>query len=584
MLLAFWRLSHPDVASFLDDSDDIIRSEAARAILEAPIPAALPVLAARLKDPKSPEGLLKMALRANAELKSPEAGATLLAFAGRRDAPETLRLEALIGLRAAKPPTPSSVEGPAAPDTERQVAALLEDPSFTVRKETLRLVADLGLASLAPQILALFTDPFRGEPIHLGEIRYAYYEGDWERLPDFKKLKPLASDGARGFDLTVAGRGDKFGFVFESPLEVAVPGRYTFTLRSDDGSRLLIDGKVVVENDGVHGPQEEKTGAVDLTAGRHELGVHYFERDGAQSLEIGYLRPDGGRRIFAWDRPTAFRIEALRTLELLKAPQLREAVPTAIADEDVAMQIEGIRILFATRADEAMGELDRLLKEAPVPVQQVVVRALGKMERHEADESILSLLDRLIAGKVPPALRQDVVAAAEVKKHPGIAEKLAAYRAAKPADDPLSPWIELTAGGDSAAGRTVFFELGTADCKKCHKIGRDGGDVGPDLSQVGARLPAEMLLDSILFPNHVIADGFRQEVIQTDDERFVTGRVESETPDAVTLVTAEGKRETVGKKRIAARKPSDSAMPADYVKKLKPEEIRNLVAFLSGLR
>jgi hexosaminidase len=60
---------------------------------------------------------------------------------------------------------------------------------------------------------------------------------------------------------------------------------YTFHLTSDDGSELVIDGQVVVDNDGYHGLQEE-AGMVALEAGFHPITVRYFQARGGKALSL----------------------------------------------------------------------------------------------------------------------------------------------------------------------------------------------------------------------------------------------------------------------------------------------------------
>ena len=52
--------------------------------------------------------------------------------------------------------------------------------------------------------------------------------------------------------------GENFGVVFEGDIEISKKGDYTFNLGSDDGTRLYINGKLVVDNDGIHGMQVKK--------------------------------------------------------------------------------------------------------------------------------------------------------------------------------------------------------------------------------------------------------------------------------------------------------------------------------------
>ncbi|HFE52767.1 MAG TPA: beta-glucosidase, partial [Bacteroidetes bacterium] len=59
---------------------------------------------------------------------------------------------------------------------------------------------------------------------------------------------------------------------------------------SNDGARLYIDGKLVVDNDGLHGA-EERSGSTHLTAGRHRIRVAYFQAGGGMALDTYYSGP-----------------------------------------------------------------------------------------------------------------------------------------------------------------------------------------------------------------------------------------------------------------------------------------------------
>jgi mono/diheme cytochrome c family protein len=83
-------------------------------------------------------------------------------------------------------------------------------------------------------------------------LHYAYYEGEWEKLPKFDTLTPVASGDAENFDLTPAKRKNHFALRFEGTIQLPQDGEYLFLIGSDDGSRLLIDDKVIVVTDGVH--------------------------------------------------------------------------------------------------------------------------------------------------------------------------------------------------------------------------------------------------------------------------------------------------------------------------------------------
>lgn len=128
-----------------------------------------------------------------------------------------------------------------------------------------------------------------------GNIRFSYYEGSWNNLPDFSRLRPRATGTAPGLDVGVGRRRDQFGIRFEAFLQIEKEGDYRFHLESDDGSRLYIDDKLVVDNDGIHAPTH-KSGSLRLSAGAHALRVEYFEQGGGESLKVEYEGPGVSRR------------------------------------------------------------------------------------------------------------------------------------------------------------------------------------------------------------------------------------------------------------------------------------------------
>ncbi|KYP15247.1 PA14 domain-containing protein, partial [Flavihumibacter sp. CACIAM 22H1] len=129
-------------------------------------------------------------------------------------------------------------------------------------------------------------------------VGFRFFKGDeWKQLPAFASLKPTGSWTDYEFlvnpvKLEKAQEGHKgsFGIVAESMLEIDQDGDYQFYTRSDDGSRLFINGKKVVDNDGDHGV-EEKSGKIKLTKGRHAIKVEYFNGGGGYWLDVYYKGP-----------------------------------------------------------------------------------------------------------------------------------------------------------------------------------------------------------------------------------------------------------------------------------------------------
>ncbi len=121
-------------------------------------------------------------------------------------------------------------------------------------------------------------------------LNYEYYEGDWERLPDFTLLKPLKKGRVENFRYELGNRFEKFGFVYSGFIRIPKDGVYSFFTESDDGSRLSIGPQLIVENDGLHGLKEAE-GVIALGAGFHPIRVEYFNRTGGHSLKVSFQGP-----------------------------------------------------------------------------------------------------------------------------------------------------------------------------------------------------------------------------------------------------------------------------------------------------
>jgi mono/diheme cytochrome c family protein len=135
----------------------------------------------------------------------------------------------------------------------------------------------------------------------LQDVTYKYYRDTFEKLPKFDTLK-FEREGkiaSNLFDITIRDRDEAFGIVFEGTLIVPKSGRCVFFLDSDDGSRLLIDGISVVENDGIHGQGKEKTGFLELPAGRHAIRLEYFQNQYGIGLNLAWAGPSVPRRMLS---------------------------------------------------------------------------------------------------------------------------------------------------------------------------------------------------------------------------------------------------------------------------------------------
>ncbi len=121
-------------------------------------------------------------------------------------------------------------------------------------------------------------------------LKMAYYEGEWNKLPDFGKEKILNEKVVEMINLEYANEFYNYGMVFSGYIKVDNDGIYKFFTRSDDGSALYIDGKKVVDNDGHHAPVE-KSGEIVLKKGLHKIRVEYFQSGEGKALGVAWETP-----------------------------------------------------------------------------------------------------------------------------------------------------------------------------------------------------------------------------------------------------------------------------------------------------
>ena len=136
----------------------------------------------------------------------------------------------------------------------------------------------------------------------------------------FDELSPRVSLQASNFSLELppARDSDSFGLSFQGSLRINEVGRYTFYVKSDDGSRLYIGDRCVVDNDGAHA-MAEKRGSIELAAGAHPIWLGFFEQGGSQGLEVSWSGPGFERQPIPDDRlgsrdSSALRAAAIRAM------------------------------------------------------------------------------------------------------------------------------------------------------------------------------------------------------------------------------------------------------------------------------
>jgi len=312
-------------------------------------------------------------------------------------------------------------------------------------------------------------------------------------------------------------------------------------------------------------------------------GKHYSAADNRQNAIV--IGGDGvgvladGTRIFALGVSGMIAEKAvIDKSRMVKLPEglddaTAAALPNAVAGSAMALRF---------RAGMQPGET--VLINGTMGEKHTALGTLGSMTNKEADTTLLAWLNKT---DVPKELRLDLLDAAEKRNDPAIRAKLQSINVAMSKEDPLAPFRAALYGGNAADGKKIFFERAEAACVRCHKIvgqGSEGGEVGPELTHVGANKPREYILESIVFPNKQIAQGFESLLVTMKDGTSYAGVVKSETETNLVLNSPEDGLLTIKKENITARERGLSSMPEGMTTLLSKHDLRDLVEFLSSCK
>ena len=134
--------------------------------------------------------------------------------------------------------------------------------------------------------------------------------------------------------------------------------------------------------------------------------------------------------------------------------------------------------------------------------------------------------------------------------------------------------------GDAGHGLELFRQ----NCATCHKLRGEGFDVGPDLGSISDKSPQALLL-SILDPNAAVEDRYVNYTASTASGREAGGILLNETPNSLTLRGPGGHEETLLRTEIRELSSSGiSLMPEGFERTMKPQDLADLLAALTGAR
>jgi len=245
------------------------------------------------------------------------------------------------------------------------------------------------------------------------------------------------------------------------------------------------------------------------------------------------------------------------------------------------IQVAAVRALTQLPGDAAVKSLvetGRWLAFTP-QIREAVMAALLTGEPQTQ-----VLLDALERGQIAPtALGPSRRSRLTAHRNPDIQKRARALFASVESGDRMQVYERLrrlvsTRVGSHESGRRIF----ASHCATCHVFAGTGGNLGPDLSGVRNQ-PADALLLHVLVPDYEITPGYQAYVVETRDGRTLSGRLESEAPNSVTLRDASSGPHVILRSQIVSMSAATgSLMPNELERVMSAQDLADLISYLKA--
>lgn len=135
--------------------------------------------------------------------------------------------------------------------------------------------------------------------------------------------------------------------------------------------------------------------------------------------------------------------------------------------------------------------------------------------------------------------------------------------------------VESLPAGDSARGGRLF----AAQCAQCHRVGRRGGVLGPDLSSLLARSTLDAITVAVRDPDALVPADYKTVVVAADGES-VAGVLKNEDAFSLQIVTEDQQLRAFRKQAVRVSRPQRSLMPAYSAAQLGEQDLIDILNFI----
>jgi putative membrane-bound dehydrogenase-like protein len=275
------------------------------------------------------------------------------------------------------------------------------------------------------------------------------------------------------------------------------------------------------------------------------------------------------------------KIAALNALQAMEFENMAEAVSIVLEGNQESVRMRALEIIptLESPSQQKVELLSSVLGSGAYAEQQSALESLGEMQNDAAAEVLKQQLTKLLNDEFPREIQLELVQAAEKSKSAEVQSLLEKYQSSKP-DTKVAKYRESLYGGSAEQGGQIFYQNDAAQCVRCHAVGDYGGNVGPNLANIGNTLSREQLLESLVAPGVRIAPDYGSISVTLENGEAAQGVLKEETDSYVVLQSADGTTRQISKDQITEQENSPSAMfTMEGV--LSRGEIRDLVEFLS---
>jgi quinoprotein glucose dehydrogenase len=274
----------------------------------------------------------------------------------------------------------------------------------------------------------------------------------------------------------------------------------------------------------------------------------------------------------------------MKALDHFGGDEVLKAIAVAEKSSSQALRLAALQIVAHRAPDRALPVIRRFAATGSEEEQRAAFEALAGIDSPQAAGVLVTSLDQLAAGKVRPGAQVELLEAVTRSTAPAVKARWEKTQSAwASGKDSLAAYGYALEGGDVRRGAQEFFANQVLPCARCHRVGGDGGEAGPALTEIGAQHKPEYLLESIVKPNAHIAPGFDVVTFTLADGNTETGSVVSESAAGIVLKRGDGSQATLDPKNVKQRVAAPSSMPDIYGQVLTRGQLRDIMAFLKVL-